>query len=214
MAWKDELSKWEVPALMFVAGFLLLYFSFFVGLPNPGNAWTPALRGRPDLGLLFLGICFCGGSVVLTVIADRPRREAAPAEEPAPAVTTVEATPPEVVEQTPEPHQPEEEEPPRDPKQHPFVLLWLRLSTTQKEIVVFLYEHSHREKIPFDDFYDAFCSKHGMQVTTADEMYFRLKTLEHIGFFNMEAVAEKATYLQRIKKVKFALLNGDIINTG
>lgn len=190
MDWLKTLSKWELPALMFIAGFLILYFSFFLGLPNPGNTWTPQLRERSNVGLLLLGICFCGGSVGLTLLLKRFHHEATRS--------------PLVV-----------EEPPADPKQHPAVLQWFRLSPTQKELVVFLYEHSHREKLPFDDLYSAFCSKHGTEVVPrSDEMFFRLKSLDHIGFLKMEAVAEKATDIRKIREIKIALLNGDIINTG
>jgi hypothetical protein len=192
MDWIKGLIRSELAVLMFLAGFVLLYLSFFLAMPNPSNGWTPPLRERPNLALLFIGILLCATSVGVALILKRLPKEST-------SKDTQQKDTPKI---------------PDDPKQHPIVLLWLRLSPTQKEIVVFLYEFSHRGKLSFDDFYSAFCQKYGADVVpTADEMYFRLKTLEYAGLLGMESIAEKATDVRKITEVKTALLNGDIIST-
>jgi hypothetical protein len=208
MDWLKSIVKWDVHVLLLLAGFLLLFFAFFSTFPTASNGWSPPLRPNSHWGLLSTGLILVAGGVGMVVVrkGEGGNPALAPAEGSGQAPSI--------------PHSSQMPalgpgEKPKTGLEHPVVLKWWRLSTTQKELVVFLYEHSHRDSLPFDEFYEAFCKKQGNEVVLgSDEMYFRLRTLHTDGLLTMETVGEKLTNVRKRKDVREALKDGDVINTG
>ena len=111
---------------------------------------------------------------------------------------------------TDEPH----EDFPGDANDHPVARSWWKLPPTQKEIVIFLYEHSHKARIRLDEFYSAILAKHGKQfVSSEDELFYRLKTLKAEGFLDLAAIGQKESDVMKLEFVRKILAAADIINT-
>ena len=210
MDWLKILKDWQVPVLITLGGLVFVFLSFFDGLPTPNNGWATILRPEVNQGLLAVAlVLIVSGTAISTINSFKPQN----LEKPGKAIKI-----------NPE----ENTDTARDEKSdtlpkksykgdldnHPIVKKWWKLSSTQKEIVVFLYEHSHRDQISFDQLYEAFCKKYSKQpVPNSDEMYFRIRTLEAEGFLRLLSIAEKATDIERIPEVTEALERGDIIAT-
>jgi hypothetical protein len=181
---------------------MFLYLSLFAAFPAPTNGWSPSLRPSAHLGLLAAGVLLIGaafGSVYLSIAVPN-RSWSASVPKPKPQNTA-----------GPDDSHLRYSD---DPKQHPVVLKYWTLPETQKEVVVFLYEHSHKSRISLDAFYAALVEKHGKEFVKAeDELFYRLKALRAEGFLGLEAVAHKETDVVKVDTVGKALYAADITNT-
>jgi hypothetical protein len=184
-------EKWQLPGVVGIGGLLFLFLSFFAGFPSPGNVWSPTLRGNPHYGLLLLGIFLLAGAAMLAIL---PVRRARSAEQRAGQA-------------------PEAEAASDDPRQHPIVLKYWELPSTQKEIVVFFYEYSHHKRLPMNTFYKAILGRHGAEFfSSEDECFYRLKSLQFEGFLELSSVGHRETDVVKLDRVRKALGAADIVS--
>lgn len=211
-------EKWQLAGIVGVGALAFLFLAFFAGFPAPGNGWSPALRGVPHYGLLGIGAGLLAGAAILAMLA-RPRSKASafekstlekpgidpvsPAMDPAPTVEpthTGEST--YVIEPAS-----------GDAQQHPIVVKFYQLPRTQKELVVFFYEHSHLKRVPMNKFYKAVLSRHGSEFLSSDaECFYRLKTLAFEGFLELASVGQKETDMVKLDDVRRALSDAEIVS--
>jgi len=191
---KSELVQiarnWELPALMGLGGTACLFFGLFQNLPAPGNGWTPSLREPLSWPLLVVGglLVLLGVWVQVSKAATGRRRDRAA-------------------------KSPEEFKNPHD---HPIVSQYHRLTNTQKELVIFRYEDcSTTDSISVDELFERYTRKETKYpVGNVDELYYRLKDLNHVGLVRLKGMASHATSVRKIRAVSHALARAEVIVTG
>lgn len=205
---------------MTFGGLVFVFLSFFESFPVPSNGWSPILRGETNIGLFGTGMLFLLGGIGLWVLTNYASGNLFHSSEAdlLESDSFLEDRPESSIASNFEHNESSEESVTKkkykDPEDHPMVQKWWRLSSTQKEIVLFIYEHSHRDNILFDKLYDAFCKRYSEEpVPSSDEMYFRVRALETEGFIVLTGIAEKATNIEKIPEVRKALSEGDVIVT-
>ncbi len=179
------LEKWRLPAIFAAGGIGFLYFSFFTGLPAPANAWSPNLRISANHTLFVLGIMLVAVGFGLGYSSEV---------EGQPALA-----------------------------RKAFLLIfpsrtiksrYERLSDTQKEIVIFLYQHSHKPRIALSELFKSFVGLHGPDlVRSEDELFYRLKDLHSDGFLGKATIAPRETDIIKVDSVEKALRNADILKS-
>lgn len=196
-------TRWTLPVLSFLCGFLFIYLAVFQGIPAPDNGWSSPLRERWSPPLLIIGGVLVAVGIYLHLrfhqlgTVKRIRRDG-----PARTSERFEERRPDAAGKT-------------DPAAHPMVLKYWRLSTTQRTLVVFLYEgFVHRDRLAFDDFVAALGAKHGQAfVPTTDECFYRMKDLAAAGFFKLDSVEQGQTGILKDRRVRDALGDAEIIKT-
>ena len=191
------LERWEFPVIAALGGIGAIYLSFFKGVPTASNQWAPELRIEVHWPLLAVGILLISLAFSLRLLDVRSRRS-----------------------QTPMPQVPNEplaeaEELPEEPEDHPAVRAYRRLTGTQKEVVVFRYDDcSTHSSIDLDRFFERFNQKNDKKIVTSiDEMYYRLRDLEHAGLIRLKGVAPRATSIGKTQGVALALSRAKVIVT-
>lgn len=189
------LERWELTIIAAFSGVGAIYFSIFRSVPTAGNQWTPELRPGIHWPLLVIGTLLMSVALVLRLLDLRNKNK--------------EILPPAVR------HPTEAEEIEEKPEEHPAVKAYRKLTGTQKEIVVFRYDDcSTNPSIDLDQFFERFGQKNGPEmVGNIDEMYYRLKDLEHAGLIILRGVASHATSIGKIQRVSLALVRAQVIVT-
>lgn len=183
-------DKWKVPTILVLGGLAVLYLAFFASLPTSDNNWTFVLRPSASWPLLALGVGLLATSVGLFIAMDRELAENASTD----VTLAIDF---------------------EEPNEHPAVKAYHRLKPTQQELIIFRYDDCSTEvALNLDYFFARFVQKHDRAlVANVDEMYYRLKELEHVGLLNLVGVAPKVTEIGKIASVSRALARARVIVT-
>src|SRR5207249_10678272 len=167
----------QLPGVFAVGGLLFLYLSLFASFPAPANGWSPSLRNPVHTGRLAVGVILVAAAAILVILPSWK------------GLSTELGSSLKLVEGKHHQNGIHQSSGSSDANEHPIVRQWWKLPKTQKEIVVFLYEHSHKSRIAMDDFYKALLGEHGREfVKSPDELFYRLKALRSDGFLDLGAV--------------------------
>lgn len=179
--------------LIGAAGCVALYFAFFADIPASVNSWSPTLRQTFHTSLLITSGVLFAFAAAIAVFTTKDEIEIEGNRQSRSPNTNL----------------------PIDPLHHPIVLAWWKLPTTQKHVVNLIYEHFHKDVVTLDDLYRVYHNKHGGEkLKSHDELFYRLRTIEAVGFFRLVSVAAKSTDIEKSDKVRKALKDGDVIKTG
>ncbi|MFC1562604.1 hypothetical protein ACFL4Z_00970 [candidate division KSB1 bacterium] len=79
---------------------------------------------------------------------------------------------------------------------------YLKLSTTQKEIINLVYS-LHREEIALNELWTIFVNKKGNNIIASlDELHYRVKDLEHKGFLVEKNIGYKTSIVITIPEIE------------
>ncbi len=204
----NMLEKWQVPLIVAVilvlAGIAFVHLSLFTGFPAPSNGLSPNLRPHLHVGLFIVGLAFIATGVSLAVFQGLLKKESKPD-----SFDRQEVAQREVAKTGKDPEFSKEQ------GAESIVSKFRKLSQTQKEILLVLYNDSHRPRVPVAELLQAILAVQGPRLLgTADaELYYRLKDLQSKGFIILEKIAKKQSDAVKVISVAQALSDADIIES-